>query len=345
MPYSCGIDLLLESIRVKSPKECDALNREKQDVENGLLSVGLKVHVTANPEKFLSLIWQLGGATQVFGKNVYKLEGATFCLVLPPLGSAQATIRLVRCIERYTECSIFGNPDIQLQVCSPGRLSPRRAAILAIMFYLASDTLRRYSLRQFASTVSYDNRYNRGRRIVIYDAGAGGGFERNFEWWERTKEGRIVRAELPFDEPSRSDIIAGTSSPEDIENINLLATLLVHSQFSSKRGYWYELGVSLESDVHALLDKHLLTGLLEAPWVHEESDFPDVREDQIFFSAIQELTAYALEEAERLTRGSRFARMMNSLKPGILEEAHSLLQTYRSALNAQAELHKEGGAT
>lgn len=341
MPYSCSMNLLLERLRRKSPDDCATLARDAHQVESGLLSVGLKLHVLRNPRKFFNLISELGGYQNTFGRNVYKKEEAAFCIVLPPLGSASSVIRLIRCIERYIDAPVFGSTDTQLQICSPGRLNPRRAAILGIMFYLGSDSLRRYAFDDFLTTVSYEPRYNRGRRLVIYDAGFVGGFERDFAWWARHEIGRHVRPLLPFKEPARTDIIVGTGSPEDVRNINCIATLLVHAQYPEESGYWHELGISFENDVVALLNKHLLTGLLEAPWVHT-GDALDMRGDQIFFGALQELTSYAFEEVDRLSKASRFARMWSTLHPGLLNEAHTLLESYRMVFNAHAG-SSEGG--
>ena len=47
-----------------------------------------------------------------------------------------------------------------------------------------------------------------------------------------------------------------------------------------------------------LLDSHLLAGLLAAPWVRTGD--PETRDDQKFLGALQELVAYAFEEARRI---------------------------------------------
>ena len=111
--------------------------------------------------------------------------------------------------------------------------------------------------------MSKDERYRRGQRLVIYDAG--GDFDRSFEWWERSSNGkdRLVRPELPF-ENGRTDLLIGNGSRLDIENVNLLATLLVHAQH---QGYWSKLGEQFEEEMLVLLDRHLLAGLVSAPWV------------------------------------------------------------------------------
>ena len=103
--------------------------------------------------------------------------------------------------------------------------------------------------------------HRRGQRLVIYDAG--GDFERGFDWWERSSNGkdRLVRPQLPF-ENGRTDLLIGNGSRLDIENINLLATLLVHVEH---QGYWSKLGEQFEEDMLSLLDRHLLAGLAALP--------------------------------------------------------------------------------
>src|SRR5262245_54466784 len=110
---------------------------------------------------------------------------------------------------------------IQIQVCSPGRLDARRSGLLAIGFYLGSDTLRRYTLGELATSFAKHQYYPRGRRLVLYDAE--GDFDRNFDWWKESGQHRLVEPQLPF-ENGRSDLLAGSGSRLDIQNINLLAT-------------------------------------------------------------------------------------------------------------------------
>jgi hypothetical protein len=342
VPYACSLDDLLAVLRPRAPDKADAVKEERRRVENGLLSVGLKVHYLGKGNDFAALVQRLGGAPRVLEINVYRHAQASLCLVLPPVGNARVAILLLECIERFIDCPLFGNPKIQIQVCSPGRLDPRRSALLGIGFYLGSDTLRRYAVGDFETTVSRDFHYHRGQRLVIYDAG--GAFERGFEWWERSTngKGRLIRPRLPF-EHGRSDLLSGSGSRLDIENINLLATLLAHAQY---QGYWSELGVRFEEDMHALLDRHLLAGLVSAPWVR-----PDASErggDRRFFDALQELVAYVFEESVRVSRKS--ARVASNAQErasggGILEEMQVILQTYRTEVARQSRLNGKGDRT
>ena len=364
MPYGCEFEDLLTILHERAPAKADAVAVHRRRTEHGLLSVGLKIHDLGHGGHFFSLVERLGGALRVLEINIYKHSQASLCLVLPPVGNARAAILLLECIERFTDCPLFGNRSIQIQVCSPGRLNLRRSALLAIGFYLGSDTLRRYSCGDLETTVSKDERYRRGQRLVIYDAG--GDFDRSFEWWERSSNGkdRLVRPELPF-ENGRTDLLIGNGSRLDIENVNLLATLLVHAQH---QGYWSKLGEQFEEEMLVLLDRHLLAGLVSAPWVRAgEAEInrhllaglvsaPWVRaghaengEETRFFSALQELVAYAFQESGRLKRtaATLFSRWHEapgspspgSPSPGILNEMQVLLARYRTEVFGQSCLH------
>src|SRR5262245_50848906 len=109
-----------------------------------------------------------------------------------------------------------------------------------------------------------NQRYPRGRRLVLYDAE--GDFDRNFDWWKESGQHRLVEPQLPF-ENGRSDLLAGSGSRLDIQNINLFATLLVHAQY---QGYWSQLGMQFEEEMEALLERHVLKGLVDAPWVRTD---------------------------------------------------------------------------
>ena len=74
---------------------------------------------------------------------------------------------------------------------------------------------------------------------------------------------RLIKPRLPFDY-GRSDLLSrGGGSRIDIENINLLATLLAHSEY---QGYWASLGEQFEQDIlsarpaHAVRPGHCAVG-------------------------------------------------------------------------------------
>ena len=170
---------LLALLHGHAPAKVDAIALHRRRVENGHLSVGLKIHSLDDGSQFTTLVDGLGGAQKILEINSYKHSHASLCLVLPPLGSTRSAILLLECIEHFTGSSLFSNPKIQIQVCSPGRLDARRSALLAIGFYLGSDTLRRYTLGELATSFAKHQYYPRGRRLVLYDAE--GDFDRSFD--------------------------------------------------------------------------------------------------------------------------------------------------------------------
>jgi hypothetical protein len=257
--------------------------------------------------------------------------------VLPPVGSAASAIHLIQCIEQYIGSPVFANRQIQLQLCSPGRLSARASALLAIAFYLGSDTLRRYTQAELRTTFESSFNHPRGIRLVLYDAE--GDFDRNFSWWNFCG---VREPELPFSN-GRTDLLIGPGSSLDIENINLVATLLVHSEYD---GYWSGLGQEFAAEMEMILKRHILAGLLDAPWVRQSwAQFGD---DDRFFAALQELVAYAYGESTRVKqrRLLLFGSWRNgpARSPnGILEEMQGLLVKYRKAVERQSRLITQAG--
>ena len=232
MSCSCRHSDLFELLRKKVPA-AGALVENYRREAHGLLSVGLKLHCLDDGVKFAELVEELGGPRRVLEVNHYKNEYASLCLVLPPVGSATTAIRLIECIEHFIGSPIFGNRQIQVQLCSPGRLGACGSAMLGIGFYLGSDTLRRYTPADLRTTFTSHFIYSRGVRLVLYDAD--GDFDRGFAWWN--KDG-VAESELPF-KNGRTDLLVGSASRIDIQNINVLASLLVHAEYN---GYWRSLG-------------------------------------------------------------------------------------------------------
>jgi hypothetical protein len=247
---------LLSVLHPCCPAKADALCKTRRRVEHGLTTVGLKIHCLGDNWEPLNLIKALGGRSEVIGTRVYAHARASVTVILPPVGNARSAILLLECLERYFEHPIFHNPSYQIQVCSPCRLDGPHAAILAIAFYLGSDVLRRYSLGDLTTTFSEDTRggyKHRGRRIVLYDGE--GDLDRDFEWWDLEQDRLSIRPQLPF-VTERTDVLT-CQSETDIENINLIATLLSHHQTLA---YWKRLGGRFVADVEALLRRHLLQG-------------------------------------------------------------------------------------
>ncbi len=119
--------------------------------------------------------------------------------------------------------------------------------------------------------------------------------------------------------------------------------MLSHAQFG---GYWEQLGRSFEAALAALLDSHILSGLLDAPWMHPGGI--DVTDDELFADAYNELADYAFQEVSRLVwaRNTFTGKdAQEALKmPSILREMRSMLETYRAQLiNESRRLDMRGG--
>jgi hypothetical protein len=332
---------LLSVLHTSCPAEVDALCKTRRRVEHGLTTVGLKIHCLGDNWELLNLIEALGGRSEVIGSRVYAHARASVTVILPSVGNARSAIMLLECIEKYFGHPIFHNPRYQIQVCSPCRLDGRHAAILAIAFYLGSDVLRRYSLDDLTTTFSEDTLHglkHRGRRIVLYDGE--GDLDRDFEWWGLESDRFSILPRLPFVK-ERTDVLT-CQSKTDIENVNLMATLLSHHQTLA---YWKHLGHRFVAEVEALLRRHLLRGILEVSWIHPATG--EMADDTQFFSALQELMAYAFDEYARLEKEkhNQWWRRGTSDRPGILAEMQALLQHYRAELLAESGRLLQEGAT
>ena len=335
------MESLLAVLHPHCQVKVDALCENRRRIEHGLTTVGLKIHCLGNNWELLNLIKALGGRSEVIGSRIYAHARASVTVILPPVGSARSAMLLLECIEKYFGHPIFHNPSYQIQVCSPCRLDGPHAAILGIAFYLGSDVLRRYSLGDLTTTFSEDTRLghkHRGCRIVLYDGE--GDLDRDFEWWNLEKDRLSIRPQLPF-VTERTDVLT-CQSETDIENINLIATLLSHHQTLA---YWKHLGDQFVADVEALLRRHLLQGMLEVCWVHPATG--EMADDTQFFSALQELMAYAFDECARLEKEKRnqWWQRYTSDPRGILAETKALLQHYRAELLAESGRLLQEGTT
>jgi hypothetical protein len=253
------------------------------------------------------------------------------CLVLPPVGSARSAILLLECIEEYTDSALFENPDIQIQVCSPGRLGKQFAGMLTLGFALCSDILRGGSLEALETTFSEldeltSGRMSRGRRITIHDGN--GLLDKGFHWWRKDpRDGELrIRKNLPF-KSERTDVLT-CKSRIDIRNVNLFATLLTHL---SRRGYWEDLGRRFAQEMKQLLQEHHLGACLDAPWVR--TPHSEKGDDERFLAAFHEVMAYAIVEADRL---------QHARPSGILYEMHALREKYHNELITWSQKLKYG---
>ena len=123
MSYGYSFEDLLALLHGHAPAKVDAVALHRRRVEHGHLSVGVKIHCLADGTQLSTLVEGLGGAQKILDVNYYKHCYASLCLVLPPVGSARSAILLLECIEHFIGSALFSNPEIQIQVCSPGRLA------------------------------------------------------------------------------------------------------------------------------------------------------------------------------------------------------------------------------
>ena len=102
--------------------------------------------------------------------------------------------------------------------------------------------------------------------------------------------------------------------------------------------------MQFQEEMEALLQRHVLSGLVDAPWVW--TDDPESEDDDRFFAALQELMAYAFEESVRIKKKGRLFLGWHEIPArsshGILQEVQSLLQKYRSELVRQSCLLGRG---
>jgi hypothetical protein len=103
--------------------------------------------------------------------------------------------------------------------------------------------------------------------------------------------------------------------------------------------------MQFQEEMEALLQRHVLKGLVDAPWVR--TDDPESDDDDRFFATLQELVAYAFEESVRIKKTGRLFPSWHEIPAmsshGILQEVQSLLQKYRSELVRQSRLLDQGG--
>jgi hypothetical protein len=325
VPYQYQFDQLLEVLEPHAPKRVDELKRRHRVVENGLMSVGIKLHFLGDTAPLNWIIQDIGCRNELESYK-YRLNQSSFCMVLHPVGSARRAIYLLEAIELAARpLKIFDSKDVVIQVCSPGRLYQKSAAILAVMSYLGSDKLRYYRLEDLRTTFSEGwLNFTRGRRLVLYDAE--GTFETGFEWW-RNGFGDSLHIErtLPF-KGGRTDILTARSR-HDVWNINLIATLLMHEQ---RNGYWKRIGKQFIKRVEDLLEEHQLSGLIDVSWLTEGE--PSLEEEAKFLAAFQELMSYAFDEAERLEQLSEASPRRNIHQQGILWQAKKIIDESRREL-------------
>lgn len=339
MGYAYTQEQLFRTLDKRSRRAAYLCNGYRS-VSNGLVSVGLKLHIL-EPEMpaFYDLVEHLGGPDVVLEINRFKLAKAHCTLVLPPVGSAGHAIEVIQAISDYVGRPIFRNPNITVQVCSPGRLSAEHTAILGVSYCLGSDRVRRYSMSDLETTFSDSPYYPRARRLVLYDAD--GTFERDFPWWTIGFDETLRKcSQLPMDK-GRSDMLVEACSETDLRNINFVASLLSHIAYD---GAWRDLGVAFVGEVRDLLARHSLLHVLDAYWVRSDQDAQSHNDDPFFF-ALQELAETSLDDLRRYEQWKGLRRMLSAKPPpGILSGMNNLLREYRERHYREVKrLETQGG--
>ncbi|MBX4191871.1 hypothetical protein KW798_00045 [Candidatus Parcubacteria bacterium] len=330
-----SFEMLLDALKRASPSQVKRLRANYRKVQHGLLTVGIKLHLLEefpDVEKFFE---DAVKTTHYLGDSnrPYRHAKGVSCIVLPPAGNAPAAIELLECLERSTNTQIFNNPKVQIQVCSPGRLELKRAAFLSVGFYLGSDVIRRYKLEDlettFANHPDHPN-LKRGRRLAIWDGN--GQLIRNFKYWERREDRPHIRDELPFN-TQRTDVVP-CESRQDIMNVNLLATLLVHSQNGD---FWNDLGDELMKEMEKLLADHQLHGALDVPWICTSDE--KTLDDTPYFGIFTELMEYAFLEQRRMEKEATLLKkwLHKPKPPSILISVQVLLHKCREKLVEEAQ--------
>lgn len=295
-------------------------------IHNGRLSIGIKIHTAQDAPKGLSL-----------PKGMFRVpEGRTKeAFVLPAVGSIEHVVEMFESLEERTGISYLKtgrhakSDDFQIQVCSPGQLNARRSALLGVSFYLGTDNLRRFAREDFVTTsLEYT-----GNRLIVYGAGQ---LDRFFSWWGVDRQGNLsVQDFFPRRLEGRTDVLM-CQTLRDIDNINFVATLLVHAQYG---GYWASLGEEFSHEMSQLLIRHGLAGILDAPWVKTEyaSQVGASVDDERFFDALSEVMDYAFEDLDRGDR-AKVRKDASRQYSGILYEVSDLLDYYRTEHALQASL-------
>ena len=123
--YNYSPDALFGLLHAKAPALANDLANNYRKVHNGLLTVGLKLHCTGPIDDYEMLIRGLGVEKSGINYNAYRLKSAIFCLVLPPVGSAEYAIKLVECLELFTGVRFSTIPRFKSR-CAPPDASLRR---------------------------------------------------------------------------------------------------------------------------------------------------------------------------------------------------------------------------
>ncbi|MFA6528814.1 MAG: hypothetical protein WCT46_04740 [Candidatus Gracilibacteria bacterium] len=222
-----------------------------------LVTTGGKVHtMTPMDPRYFELIKSVLGLSNSPFRLVHGHSDKT--LVLPPTSSSLEMSLLLNGLVLFGVIPLRvadirqgdGREDSlpDAQICLPtGRLNAENCAFLGSCVLLATnDGVQRYSLEAFMSN---NSGAETGARMMIYDGGA-------------------ANLPLPFiygQNNGRVDML-GRRSVLDIDNLQLLGTVLSHSQFGGPFGKFAD---PFKRRFYKILQKYKLTHVVEGSFVHD----------------------------------------------------------------------------
>ncbi len=258
-----------------------------------LLSIGLKVHYT----KMIPL--------GIMFNSFFHLTSSEGAIVLPPVGNMSAAKELLGQLAAFYETPIIGNPQMyQIQVCTPGRLNREHCAMLGSAFYLGSDVIRDFTSVSLSTTHDAQT----GKRLIIYDAGI---LDTNFDW---NPNFPLASTKILSTEPKgRTDVLC-CESWQDIENVNLVASLLVHLEH---QGTLAPIASEFAYEFRGILKQYNLDHTQCVPWVTSSELNDQSSKSHSFDSAFASMQAIALADAKEQTGKKR--------QKGLLYDVQQLL--------------------
>jgi hypothetical protein len=274
-----------------NPGRCTMSSLSINDqVFDGLLPVGIKLHC----RKPLNL--------DLRSEPFFNAHGVQHSYILPPYASARAAVEALQQLGHQSGSALLDSGKVLIQVCSPARLTPARAAVLGVVFLATSDYNRR--LPESLHT-THDASTN--VRPIIYDYDPTS-CNREF-WWVAGQPRRIVSFQS-LGVYGRTDVLT-VQSAKEIVTINFVATLLVHHQH---RGAWRLLGDQLIQQVTKVLNEAHLGAVLKVKWVADKCSQKETEEFQLCFLELLDVIASEAKSTPGVCK--ELSRIIEELEKG-----------------------------
>lgn len=292
-----------------------------------LETIGGKVHtVVPMDPRYFDLIRSVLGISNSPFRLAHGHHDKT--LVLPPTSSPLEMSLLLNGLVlfgviplRAADVRIDGGrddtlPDAQIGLPS-GRLNAENCAFLGSCVLLATDD----GVAKYAPESFLTNDSGTGARTMIHDGGA-------------------ANLPLPFIygmKNGRVDML-GRRSVLDIENLQLLGTVLSHSQFG--HGPFGKFADEFKAEYHKILLKHGLAHVLEGSWVHDRRSSYTKREQEDHLKVVNDCCAVWHAHSTAISDA-----VEQGLPPpdGIIFEVNKLLGWLRDVVSQEARvLYKRG---